>query len=106
VQNWNTWAQYREPAEFVETIPFSETRNYVFAVLRNASMYRKLYSPEASGMLAADHFAPPLRKLAASSSSKKGGFKRSPVVTTRKHRTVRHTVRHHTKAKTKTKAAH
>jgi soluble lytic murein transglycosylase len=94
VQNWSTWAQYREPAEFVETIPFSETRSYVLAVLRNASMYRKLYSPEASGMLAADHLAPSLRKPVASSSLKKGGFKRSPVVTTRKHRTVRHTARH------------
>jgi soluble lytic murein transglycosylase len=94
VQNWSTWAQYREPAEFVETIPFSETRNYVLAVLRNASMYRKLYSPEASGMLAADHLAPPLRKPAASSTLMKGGFKRSPVVTTRKHRTVQHTARH------------
>jgi soluble lytic murein transglycosylase len=47
VENWLTWATYREPAEFIETIPFSETRNYVFAVLRNAQIYRKLYATVA-----------------------------------------------------------
>ncbi len=49
VRNWMTWANTREPAEFIENIPFSETRNYVFAVLRNALIYRKLYT---SGPLA------------------------------------------------------
>ena len=44
VVNWMTWATFREPAEFIETIPFSETRNYVFSVLRNAKIYRKLYA--------------------------------------------------------------
>ena len=45
VQEWLTWASYREPAEFVETIPITETRTYVQAVLRNAWMYRRLYAP-------------------------------------------------------------
>ena len=40
---WLAWNQYREPAEFVESIPFTETRDYVQAVLRNADMYRRLY---------------------------------------------------------------
>ncbi|HYO84506.1 MAG TPA: lytic transglycosylase domain-containing protein [Bryobacteraceae bacterium] len=40
---WTSWYEYREPAEFVETIPFSETRTYVQAVLRNADVYRRLY---------------------------------------------------------------
>lgn len=40
---WSTWNTYREPAEFVETIPFTETREYVQAVLRNADIYRRLY---------------------------------------------------------------
>ena len=40
---WLTWNTYREPAEFVESIPFTETRDYVQAVLRNAEIYRKLY---------------------------------------------------------------
>lgn len=56
VTTWLTWADYREPSEFVESIPFSETRNYVFAVLRNADMYRKLYGPDGNGPLAADGY--------------------------------------------------
>jgi soluble lytic murein transglycosylase len=40
---WLTWNTYREPAEFVESIPFTETREYVQAVLRNAEIYRRLY---------------------------------------------------------------
>ena len=43
VAEWITWNTFREPAEFVETIPFTETRDYVQAVLRNADMYRRLY---------------------------------------------------------------
>jgi peptidoglycan lytic transglycosylase len=43
VVNWKTWGNFREPAEFVESIPFTETREYVQAVLRNAEMYRRLY---------------------------------------------------------------
>jgi soluble lytic murein transglycosylase len=41
---WSAWNDYREPAEFVESIPFNETREYVQAVLRNADIYRRLYS--------------------------------------------------------------
>jgi hypothetical protein len=41
--NWLTWGEFREPAEFVETIPFSETRSYVQIVFRNADIYRRLY---------------------------------------------------------------
>ena len=36
--------QYREPAEWVETIPFDETRGYVQSVMRNADFYRRLYA--------------------------------------------------------------
>jgi len=43
VREWLAWSSYREPAEFVESIPFTETREYVQAVLRNASIYRRLY---------------------------------------------------------------
>lgn len=43
VVEWMAWNKYREPAEFVESIPFTETRDYVQAVLRNAEMYRRLY---------------------------------------------------------------
>ena len=44
VNSWLTWSQFREPAEFIETIPFNETRNYVQSVLRNADVYRRLYA--------------------------------------------------------------
>jgi soluble lytic murein transglycosylase len=40
---WFSWNNYREPAEFVESIPFTETRDYVQAVIRNGEMYRRLY---------------------------------------------------------------
>jgi soluble lytic murein transglycosylase len=40
---WVSWKTYREPAEFVESIPFTETRDYVQAVLRNADIYRRIY---------------------------------------------------------------
>lgn len=41
--SWLSWFDYREPAEFVESIPFNETRTYVQAVIRNADIYRRLY---------------------------------------------------------------
>ena len=43
VASWVTWGQYREPAEFVESIPFNETHEYVQAVMRNGAIYRELY---------------------------------------------------------------
>ncbi len=44
VHQWLKWADYHDPVEFIESIPFTETREYVQAVLRNADMYRELYS--------------------------------------------------------------
>lgn len=41
---WRTWGPFREPAEFIETVPFHETRGYIQIVLRNADIYRRLYS--------------------------------------------------------------
>jgi soluble lytic murein transglycosylase len=40
---WKAERTYDEIPEFVESIPFSETREYVQIVLRNAAMYRLLY---------------------------------------------------------------
>jgi soluble lytic murein transglycosylase len=48
VQQWLESGDYAEPAEFVESIPFTETREYVQAVLRNAQMYRKIYATPAA----------------------------------------------------------
>jgi soluble lytic murein transglycosylase len=43
VEAWLANGKYRDAAEFVESIPFTETREYVQAVLRNATVYRQLY---------------------------------------------------------------
>jgi soluble lytic murein transglycosylase len=50
---WMTWGDFREPAEFIETVPFTETRNYIQTVLRNADLYRRLYeSPTGARKIA------------------------------------------------------
>jgi soluble lytic murein transglycosylase len=41
--SWLMWGDYRDPAEFVEAVPFSQTRGYIQIVLRNADMYRRIY---------------------------------------------------------------
>jgi soluble lytic murein transglycosylase len=43
VQDWQGQGKYRDVQEFVESIPFTETREYVQAILRNANVYRLLY---------------------------------------------------------------
>ncbi len=43
VEEWLGQGKYRDPQEFVESIPFTETREYVQAILRNASVYKQLY---------------------------------------------------------------
>ncbi|MGH9495768.1 MAG: transglycosylase SLT domain-containing protein, partial [Candidatus Sulfotelmatobacter sp.] len=43
VEEWMGQGPYRDSPEFVESIPFTETREYVQAIMRNASVYRQLY---------------------------------------------------------------
>jgi len=43
VIDWQGSGKYRDIAEFVESIPFTETREYVQAIQRNANVYRQLY---------------------------------------------------------------
>ncbi len=43
VAQWMQFGPYRDLEEFVETIPFSETRGYVQAVLRNRAAYARIY---------------------------------------------------------------
>jgi soluble lytic murein transglycosylase len=50
---WLGWAGYREPAEFVESIPFQQTREYVQILIRNADVYRRLYENEPAQIAAA-----------------------------------------------------
>jgi soluble lytic murein transglycosylase len=61
VQDWLSQGKYRDPQEFVESIPFTETREYVQAILRNTNVYRQIYG-------AAEEDAP--RKPATSASEK------------------------------------
>ena len=46
IPTWRGWADYREPSEFVENIPFAQTRDYVQIITRNADFYRWLYANE------------------------------------------------------------
>lgn len=43
VEDWMGQGPYRDSPEFVESIPFTETREYVQAIIRNANVYRQLY---------------------------------------------------------------
>jgi soluble lytic murein transglycosylase len=56
VGSWKAGQNFAEAAEFVDTIPFTETREYVQIVLRNAAIYRRLYPTSGSGQAAT---APP-----------------------------------------------
>ena len=51
VDNWLNYAAFEEPAEFIESIPFTETRDYVQIVIRNADVYRRLYGPKQTAVL-------------------------------------------------------
>jgi soluble lytic murein transglycosylase len=46
-KQWKKWGEFREPAEFIETIPITQTRDYVQAVRRNAVAYREIYGAVA-----------------------------------------------------------
>jgi soluble lytic murein transglycosylase len=63
VDTWSKWSAFREPAEFVETIPFTQTREYVQIVMRNADIYRRLYPAQAGLPVARVSY--PLEKLPA-----------------------------------------
>jgi soluble lytic murein transglycosylase len=43
VAEWRSRGKYRDMEEFVESIPFTETREYVQAILRNTVFYKLLY---------------------------------------------------------------
>ena len=49
VKAWLANGPYGSLPEFVESIPFTQTREYVEAIMRNREMYRRLYSaPDAT----------------------------------------------------------
>jgi soluble lytic murein transglycosylase len=43
VHDWQAAGPYHGIDEFVESIPFTETREYVQAILRNEETYREIY---------------------------------------------------------------
>jgi soluble lytic murein transglycosylase len=49
---WKAERNYEEIPELVESIPFTETRDYVQIVLRNAQLYRMIYGQPSVGMQA------------------------------------------------------
>lgn len=46
VEQWHRRRAWAEPAEFVESIPVAQTRDFVYLVLRNYQFYRDLYADE------------------------------------------------------------
>jgi soluble lytic murein transglycosylase len=46
VRQWMSAGSYQDIAEFVESIPYTETREYVQAILRNREIYRALYATQ------------------------------------------------------------
>jgi soluble lytic murein transglycosylase len=58
VIEWTADQTYREPAEFVDSIPFTETREYVEIVARNAGIYRRLYGEPYEPRRATDSAKP------------------------------------------------
>ncbi|MBS1815962.1 MAG: transglycosylase SLT domain-containing protein [Acidobacteria bacterium] len=44
VRAWMAANDYRDIAEFVDSIPYSETREYVQALIRNRELYRQIYA--------------------------------------------------------------
>jgi soluble lytic murein transglycosylase len=81
VKTWQEWGTYREPAEFIETIPFSETRNYVQVVLRNAAVYRELYGQEKHPAAAP---ARPAKKKSPAATPTRPTKKKRPAAATAK----------------------
>lgn len=45
VQEWRADGEYKDLPEWVESIPFTETREYVQAIVRNRELYRAIYGP-------------------------------------------------------------
>ena len=74
VMEWIKWGNFQEPGEFVETIPFTETREYVQSVLRNAAAYRRIYGTKLT--LAANEPAAPAPNLTPVKSTLKKAKRR------------------------------
>ncbi|MDE1161801.1 MAG: transglycosylase SLT domain-containing protein [Acidobacteriaceae bacterium] len=45
IRRWIAGGDYKDIPEWVESIPYTETREYVQAIIRNRELYRAIYSP-------------------------------------------------------------
>jgi soluble lytic murein transglycosylase len=55
VVDWQSIGHYRDMDEFVESIPFTETREYVQAIIRNQQIYRELDRTSSQRALTEPH---------------------------------------------------
>jgi soluble lytic murein transglycosylase len=58
VEEWTAGQNYQETAEFVESIPITQTREYVQIVARNAELYRQIYRRGPATLAKASSMAP------------------------------------------------
>lgn len=82
---WKSWGDFQEPIEFIETIPFSETREYVLSVFRNALVYSQVY-PNLANLSTKE--SPVSLKPVAETTQSSGAKKAAPA-----KRTVKSTKR-------------
>jgi peptidoglycan lytic transglycosylase len=71
VSAWRTQYPFRDPAEFLETIPIPATRIYVERVMRDAAVYRKLLTGSATFANCRHRTAAP---VPSNSTEVRGGF--------------------------------
>jgi soluble lytic murein transglycosylase len=58
VDDWRKNGNFKSVEEFVESIPFTQTREYVQAIMRNAVLYKLLYPSKADSKSVAQAEAP------------------------------------------------
>jgi soluble lytic murein transglycosylase len=51
VASWTRARPGLEPEEFIESIPFQETRSYVMTILANREHYRRIYGLSTLGVI-------------------------------------------------------
>lgn len=68
VTDWKSIGSYRDMDEFVESIPFTQTRDYVQAIIRNETIYRELAHPPATAPV-----PPAVKPMPAAVASKAAG---------------------------------
>ena len=57
-ESWRRNGNFKSVEEFVKSIPFTETREYVQAIMRNAVLYKLLYPSKADSKSVAENQTP------------------------------------------------